>query len=358
MDYNIKIKVPQHLRVNVVTPKGLGDNPTAVITSPKNVPNPTNVVKIGENQYEVIFAPSSVGETVSLTLSSVRVGLFKSLLSIFTLVFWLNLFPNRQTFTSFSFKIFFVRSLIASGFLFVSLVGLQLSGVNIHQPFMRWLNTMDMVENTVDKIRQVIGMDETDPFFQSKEALAFYSRTGQKLSDVYLMTYVIEEDKKYRLLVKKDFFPADDLDAAEDICEKELNAVVPGLRDYHLLMKNVSLVDNLKLSFAEWTTESRGMMSDDYMLFVSPDDIKAWQMNIESIKNGDSIDLDEIGGGLNVDRDEMNDQTYVNAIIKAFNNELRLPVDVEVEYEMNIPFFYLDADSEANFRCVRRLTAN
>ena len=300
-----RIKIPPHLKVDLLTDKDLGDAPVARITNPKNLPQPSNVAKISNKQYVVYFASGSAGEVVDIVVSSVPVGFFRSMLVVFTLTFWSSFIHNKDSFRNFSLKTFIVRSLVVSGLLFVVLVGLVLSGVSINRPFARWLNTLDMAQGTADKIESLFS--KPDPFFQSAEATRFYERTGHRLEKVYTMAAVVYEDVTEKMLIRKNFFPADHLDAAEDICAKEIGAEVPDMPDYKLWVANDGVRGELSLAFAEWTETSRGFVSDDYELFVSPENVATLQMSMAEIKGSSGDKLTELADNYDVKRNGKSD---------------------------------------------------
>lgn len=360
----LRVKVPPHLRINVITPKCLGDTPAAAILRPKNLAPPASVTKTGDKQYSIVFEASCANETVDLALTSAAFsfigflkGLFLAFFFFLNINFWKSLLPGGGFWSSFSLKTFLVRSFVVSGLLFVCLVGLEVSGVKIHKPFSGWLNTLTMAEISGDKLREIIGFDKQDKFFTSKEAYEFHARTGKKLDEVYLMTYVVEDDQKYRLLVRKNFLAADDLDSAENICDKELDAEIPNASHYKLFMKNSGLKSDLSMAFAEWTNKSKGIVSDDYLMFVTRENTKTWQASVEEIEASDTTGLDEAGSDFGLERNGMDNETYRKVIIDRLNAELRLPPETDVEFDQGKAYFYLDADSKANFRCVRRLAA-
>lgn len=353
MEYRwLRIKIPPTLRVNFVTPRSLGDSPAAKITRPKNLAQPSGVMKVGDKQYTVSFNAGSANETVDVVLSS---GVFNasSLLAIFTLTLWLSLLPGRDFFRTFSFKTFISRTLVFTGLMFVILVSLEVMGISVHKPFSRWLNTLEMAERSGDAIKGLFG--KIDPFFTSQEADDFYSRTGSKLEKRYLMTMVSDEKTKYRMLVRKEFFPADDLDSAEDICEKELSAVIPVKTDYDLILKGEDLRSNMNFSFAEWTSTGRGILSDDYQLFILPEHVSTWQISVAEIKGTAGSALTEMANTYGLQRSDMDDADLREAMIKNINKELRLPAETDVVYKDSVASFFLDADSQANFRCIRKL---
>ena len=174
----LRIKIPPTLRVNVITPKSLGDNPSVKITRPKNLNQPVSVSKTGTNQYVIVFDASSAGETVDITLTSAAFSIkdfFSGLLVFFKLSFWLG-FLKLSYWTSFPWKTFLIRSGIVSGALFFVLVTLELTGVRAHKPVSKWLNTLTMAENAGDRIKDLVGWNNADPFFQSEEANNFNTR--------------------------------------------------------------------------------------------------------------------------------------------------------------------------------------
>lgn len=348
----LRIKVPPALRVNLVTPRSLGDSPAGKITRPKNIGQPSSVAKTGDKQYEVVFSPSSAHETVDLVLSSGKFS-FSSLLALFTLSFWIGMLPGRDFFRTFSVGNFISRVFMMSGILFVALVSLELCGVNIHKPFSRWLNTLEMAERSGDMIKGWLG--ESDPFFQSKEAHDFYSRTGKKLEKSYLLAVVIDEKTEFRMLVRKDFFPADDLDSAKNICEKEIDAMIPEKNDYDLIMKHGDMRSTINFAFAEWTLTDRGILSDDYELFILPEHVATWQVSVAEIQGSSGNALTGLAKDYDLDRGDMDDEELREKMIGLINRQVRLPLDTEVKYDDNVASFYLDADSQANFRCIRKL---
>ena len=224
MEYTaLRIKIPPTLKVYLLTDKNLGDSPIPRITRPKNLAAPTGATKIADKQYAVTFAQGTAGETVDLVLSSVTVGFFRSMLAIFTAAFWLSLLPGKDFFRTFSLKTFIIRSLIASGVLFMLLVSLELAGVSVHKPFSGWLNTLFMAERAGDKIKSMFN--EPDPFFKSEEAVKYYERTGHRLEKMYTMAAVVYDEKTEKMLIRKKFIAADRIKAAKGICEKEIRVV-------------------------------------------------------------------------------------------------------------------------------------
>lgn len=363
--YFKRLKVPPTLRINIVSSFDLGDNPSVIIINPRNVAQPKSVSKTGNNQYTVVCDPASVGETVDLKLVSAKFSvmdfckkLFFGIFFFLSLSFWKSLLPGGGFWSgllSVNFKTFFVRTFMFSGVLFICLVGLNVSGVEVHKPFSKWLDTFTLAESSGDRIRQIFSFDTPDPFFGSQEADDFLTRTGKTLDKIYVMTTIMEGDTSYRMLIRKVFLSADDLDAAEDICEKELNAEVPSLEDYYLIQNNEDVRSELELAFAEWTSTDRGILSDDLVLFLPMEHVETWHENVKTIKNSAGESLKEFGEIHGVQQEDMDDDEFKRAIISQLNKELRLPNYTDIEYDEGTPSFYLDADHEANFRCVRKL---
>ncbi len=353
-DYTLnRVKIPPTLRLYISTPQSLGDNPTAKITRPKNLAQPTNVSKTADKQYMIVFDASSAGESVDVTLTAAAFS-FKSLFAFLTLSFWLGMLPRRDFFTLAVFKTFAIRSVLFSGALFFVLVGLELSGVETRTSFSKWLDTLTMAENTGEKIKDLVGWSHDDPFFQSEDARMFKTRTGKDLDKVYLVMTATDENGAYRLLVRKNFLSADDLDSAENICEKEMNAEIPSVAIYQLLSSDVR--SDLTFAFAEWTSTAYGFISDDYGLYLLPEHSSTWQMGITEIRSSKGPVLDDLARTYDFIRDTgMDDEDFQNVLIQNFNLILRLPLETDVQYNDGIASFYLDADDEANFRCVRRL---
>lgn len=346
-------KVPPTLRVHVITPRSLGDKPIAKITKPSNLTQPKNVLKTAACQYEIVFDASCNGETVDVQLSASE-SFVAAFLKMFTWAFWWGLVPGRNFWTFTGLKIFLIRSIMVTGIFFICLVGLELYGVKTHTPLSNWLNTQTMAENAADKIKEIVGWDEQSPFFQSQEAINFHTRTGKELDKVYLVMSVINGAETYKMLVRKNFLPADDLDSAEDICEKELDAEIPSIANYRLFMGS-DIKSDLDRAFAEWTSDSKGLTSDDYRLYLPPEYVATWQISVAEIKASDSAGLNEQGAAYGLQRNGMDDDDFKKDIIKRLNEQLRLPAETDIEYDEGMASFFLDADSEANFRCVRRL---
>lgn len=351
----LRIKVPPTLKVYLLTDKNLGDSPIPRITRPSNLAQPTGASKVADKQYAVTFDPGTAGETVDLVLSSVQVGFFRSLLAIFTLTFWLSLLPGKDFFTNFSLKTFIFRSFALSGVVVFILIGLELAGVSIHKPFSRWLNTLEMAERAGDKIESLFS--EPDPFFKSEEAVKFYERTGHRLEKMYTMTAVVYEDVTEKMLIRKAYFAADHLDAAEDICEKELGGKIPPMADYTLWMKSDNVRGELNLAFAEWTSTSRGFISDDYELFISPENIATLQMNMAEIKASAGETLTELAKNYDLERGGLGDDDLKIKLVEFLYKQLNMPAGTDIVYDEGKTRFFLDAENESKFRCVRRLPA-
>jgi len=354
----IGLKVPPNLRLSVVVGKNLGDTPVVTITNPRNLKNPT-AVKTGTNQYELMFDAGCAGETVNVTMAATGrwafLNFFTGFLKLFTLTFWMNLIPGRGFWTTFSWKTFMMRSLMVSGMLFMLLVVLELSGVTIHKRYLNWLNTMDMVSDAVYKIKGITGLDDTDPFFKGSEAQRFYTRTGKKLQDAYLMTSVSEEDESYRLLISKEFYIASELDDAEDHCANEIGGEIPTLKDYYLMMKESSLTDQMMFAFAEWINYPYGIVSDDYMLWVMPINVQTYEAALQAINNGSADSLMDMAENYSIDKNGLTDEEFKTRLLVAVKNELRLPLEADITSKDGQTIFYLDEDEHANYRCVRKL---
>ncbi len=356
-------KVPVNQRLTVAILKSLGDNPKCSITKPSNLTPPVNVLKEAECQYTIVFHKSTVGETVDFSLTAAQFslwsmikGFFAAIFMIFTLMFWKSLLPGGTFWSSFSVKKFIVRTFVFSLILFVGLLGMELSGFHHHKKFLRWLNTLEMVESTSGKIKGLVGLNGDDGFFKSEEAIDFYVRTGQKLEEVYLMTDALENDgEKYRLLVRRNFHSAYDLDSARNICYSEIDARIPDMVDYQLFMQSGAIGSNLELAFAEWTTSGYGVMSDDYELFIIRENSKTWQDRVEIIQSLIGSALDEYAKNYEAVRGDLDDEDFRKAIISVLNREVRLPSETDVIFKQGVPYFYLAADCEANFRCIRKL---
>jgi len=359
MDITYKgLKVPPTLRVSVAVGRDFGDSPVVTITNPRNLP-PATAQKTGAGQYDIVFSASCVGETVSLTLSpharNIFSGMFSGFLALFTFTFWLGMLPGRGFWSNLSWQRFVARSLMFSGMLFFGLVALELGGVSFHKKALRWLNTMDMVADAVDKIKDITGLDNTDPFFQSVAADQFYMRTGTKLQDAYLMTSVTEDGESYRMLIGKNFFGANELDEAQATCANDVGGEVPTLKDFYLLMKNESLASQLNFPFAEWTTYPRGVISDDYMLWLLPLNVKTYENALASVNTGTAESLKDMAENYNIDSSGLTDDEFKSLLLNAIKGELRLPRATETESNNGQTIFYLDENHQANFRCVRKL---
>ena len=349
-----RVKIPPTLRLYISTPKSLGDSPTAKITRPKNLAPPTSVSKTADKQYVIVFDPSTNGETVDVTLTAAAFS-FKSLFAFLTFGFWLGLLPGRDFFTLAGFKTFAVRSAIFSGVLFFALVGLELWGVETRTSFSKWLDTLTMAENTGEKIKELVGWSKDDPFFQSDDAIMFKTRTGKDLKKVYSIMTATDEYGSYRLLVRKDFLSADDLDSAENICEKEMDAEIPSVAIYQLLASD-DVRSDLNFAFAEWTDTPYGFISDNYELYLLPEYLSTWRMGVAEIRSSNGTVLNDLGETYDIIRESnMDDEDFQNVMIKYLNQQLRLPAETDVQYDDGVASFYLDADDEAKFRCVRRL---
>lgn len=361
MDIMLKgLKVPPGLRLVVATGQDIGDAPTVKILNPRNLPEAT-AHKMSTGQYELVFAASCVGETVTVSLIPEDRQFFGNLLagflSLFTFHFWLSLLPGKGFVANFSWQRFMVGSLIASGFLFLVLVAIELTGVQFHKKYFRWLNTMEMVSNTVDKIQDITGLNESDPFFKSSESDQYYMRTGNKLHDDYLVMSVKSEDDNYRMLISKNFFAAKELDDAQEVCAGDIGGELPSLLDYRLLMKNESLFNQLNFAFAEWTTYPKGIVSDDYFLWLLPMSIKTYEQALENVNTGSSEALDDLADNYNIEKAGLADDEFKELILRAIKNDLRLPQAAETVSENGKTLFYLDENYQANFRCVRKLPA-
>ena len=358
--YFTGLKVPPTLRVSVAVGTDFGDSPKITITNPRNLPEATSI-KTGKGQYDIVFQASCVGETVSLTLSPADAKFFSRIFSgflvLFTLSFWLGMLPGRGFWSDFSWQRFMARSLIASGMLFVCLIALELTGLDIHKRYLKWLNTMDMVEDAVASIKNVVGLDDTDPFFKSSEASQYQIRTGRKLENDYLMTSVNDDGDSYRMLVGKNFFIASELDDAQASCAHDIDGEVPSLKDFYILMKNDSLVDKLNFPFAEWTTYPKGVMSDDYMLWILPDNVRTYESAVASVNRGTADELQAIADNYGFDYSGLTDEEFKAQLLEAVKNDLRIPADVDVESENGQTVFYLDENRQANYRCIRKLPA-
>lgn len=354
------LKVPPTLKVSVAVGKDYGDSPTITITNPRNLPAAT-AIKTGKGQYDIIFQASCVGEIVNLTLSPADAKFFSRMFSgifaIFTLNFWLSMLPGRGFWSDFSWQRFMARSLIVSGMLFVCLIGLELTGLDFHKRYLNWLNTMDMVEDAVAGIRNVIGLDDKDPFFKSAEASQYYVRTGTKLEEAYMMTSVHDDGDSYRMLVGKNFFIASELDDAQTSCANDIDGEVPSLKDFYILMKNEALADKLNFPFAEWTTYPRGVISDDYMLWILPENVKTYESAVASVNNGTAEELQSIADNYGFNYSGLTDEEFKAQLLDAVKNDLRLPMDVDIESENGQTVFYLDENRQANYRCIRKLPA-
>ena len=356
-------KVPNSQRLTIATIKNLGDNPKIAILKPSNLTPPVSVLKEAECQYTIVFHKSTVGETVDFSLTAANFSLwgmikdmFFAIFALFTLTFWKGLLPGGTFWSTFSFKRFFVRTVVFSLIVFVGLLGMELSGFHHHKKFLRWLNTLEMVESTSGAIKGAIGLDGDDGFFKSEEALNYYSRTGHKLGDDYILTDVIENgDEKYQMLIRKQFHSGFDLDSAENICWGEIEGDIPAMGDYYNFMNNDAVKSNLDLAFAEWTDTSYGLMSDDYELFIVRENSKTWQSRVEIINSLSGSALEEFAKNYDVPRADLDGDDYRDAIVAAVNREVRLPAETNVIYRDGVPSFYLDADREANFRCIRKL---
>lgn len=358
--------VPPVLRINFSTSKSLGDNPIAKIVNPLNFPDP-KIQKVdgATNQYLVIFDPRCQKEIVDIKLISADFSLLNLLKRLFCGLFfflfpsfWKSLFSKAfwSGMLHMNFNTFFAKFFIGTGLLMAVLITLEVVGVDVRSGFTKWLDQLTMAETYAGKIRHFVGMDGADPFFKSAEAGAYFDRTRRDLSNDYEIFQVTAGDEKYRLLVRKNFLPATDLDDAADVCGKEIDAYIAEASDYQLFMSNPDIKSYLNLAYAEWTDTSESWMPNDNVeLFLPTEHKKTWQANVDSIKRSDTDSLNKLGTDYGILRDGMDNQDYQVAIIAYLNKQVGLPSATIIKYDDGVASFSLDEDDNANYRCVRRL---
>jgi hypothetical protein len=122
-------------------------------------------------------------------------------------------------------------------------------------------------------------------------------------------------------------------------------------------MKNEALADKLNFPFAEWTTYPKGVISDDYMLWVLPDNVKTYESAVASVNNGTMEDLQNIADNYGFSYSGLTEEEFKTQLLDAIKNDLRLPLTVDVKSKDGQTVFYLDENHQANYRCIRKLPA-